>query len=72
LPLGTEYSEEELEVVRRYTGYAAELATYGKPTGGNPEKVYDLEWEPYQKGNGQVSFIKITFNDHLVIILSHF
>lgn len=55
MPFGPEYSEEEIEVMRRYTGYVAELATYGKPTGGNPEKVYNLEWAPYQQGNGLVS-----------------
>jgi len=55
MPFGPEYSEEEIEMVKRYTGFVTELATYGQPTGGDPEKVYKLEWNPYKRGNGQVN-----------------
>ena len=54
MPYGPELSEKEVVMMKRYTGFVAEMATYGKPTGGNPDTVYKLEWSPYQKGNGMV------------------
>lgn len=57
MPYGPELSENEIVMMKRYTGFAAEFATYGKPTGGNPDNIYEIDWNPYKEGAGTVSLL---------------
>ena len=52
LPFATNKTSEELEIVRRYTGYFAEFARTGRPTD-------DDEWLPYKAGKGRYMMIDV-------------
>jgi hypothetical protein len=53
LSFGPELSTDEIEVMKRYTGYISEFVKYGQPTHGNKTKHYNYYWRNYQKEKGQ-------------------
>ena len=53
MTFGPKLSMEEIEVMKRYTGYFAEFAKFGQPTHGNASAHYNYYWRPYGKENGQ-------------------
>jgi hypothetical protein len=64
MTFGPELSEEEIEVMKRYTGYFAEFAKFGQPTHGNASAHYNYYWRPYFKENGQYMVTDVPVRSH--------
>ena len=50
--MGPELSEEEIEVMKRFTGYITNFVKYSEPT-------TDGEWKPFREGDGQYMVIDV-------------
>ena len=52
IPFHPNLNDEEIAVMKQFTGFIAEFVRYGQPTHGNPNKSYPIYWSKFSPGKG--------------------